>query len=64
MPSQTATCCCSKETLETLNWTQRVCLEQKGALRPDYVEGKGEKGGERQQGKLTKLMVFGYMCLV
>lgn len=53
MPSQTATCCCSKETLETLNWTQRVCLEQKGALRPDYVEGKGEKGGERGQVRLV-----------
>lgn len=47
MSSQTATCCHSKENLETLNWTQRVCLEQKGVLRPDYVEDKGEKRGVR-----------------
>lgn len=45
MSSQSTTCCSQKETLEILNWTQRVCLEQKGALGPDYVEDKGEKGG-------------------
>lgn len=42
MSSRAAPCCCPNP--KVLYGTQRVCLEQKGALAPDYVEDKGEKG--------------------